>query len=395
MIVAGMPVPAHSGQRRLATDPSIDTMSAERFAFDNRSATQSRGTTHRRNSLNIRFAALTAALLFACTASVSFAQTAAPASASPAAPTPVAPPADPLPPADPRYFTAPSPTVDTVNSFLKQVWGFEADRLYRVMAIMPTASPGVAKVTIYVTSKAPDAKIQATDFFVMPDGRHAIAGGAMVAFGAKPFAETDVLLRAKADGASRGAENNALNLVEFADLQCPHCKEAQPIMDQIVKDFPKAHVVFQLFPLVDIHSSAFKAAAYGVCAQKQSNEAFFKFIDGVFDTQDGLSPTSDDTILKAAAIRAGLDAPAIAACASTQPVKDIVNADIKLAVDAGVQETPTLFVNGRLLPITTIPYDTLKKLIQYQATLDGVDSGATAETLAPTPVQPTLSTLPK
>jgi hypothetical protein len=37
----------------------------------------------------------------------------------------------------------------------------------------------------------------------------------------------------------------------------------------------------------------------------------------------------------------------------------------------------------------------LKKLIQYQATLDGVDSGATAETLAPTPVQPTLSTLPK
>jgi protein-disulfide isomerase len=282
-----------------------------------------------------------------------------------------------------------------VNSFLKQVWGFEPDRLYRVMAIVPTAAPGVAKITIFVTSRAPDAKVQSTDFFVMPDGKHAIAGGGMVAFGAKPFAETDALLRSKADGASRGDANKAFNLVEFADLQCPHCKEAQPIMDQIVKDFPKAHVVFQLFPLVEIHPSAFKAAAFGVCAQKQSNDAFFKYASGVFDTQEGLAPASDDTLLKAAAIRAGLDGPTIAACASTQATRDIVNADIKLALDAGIQETPTLSVNGRLLPMTTIPYDLLKKLIQYQATLDGVDSGATAETLAPTPVQPTLSTLPK
>jgi protein-disulfide isomerase len=350
--------------------------------------------------LKNRFAILTAAFLLVSTASISFAQTAAPGAAAPpvqapSAPTPVAPPADPLPRADPKYFTASSPTIDTVNSFLKQVWGFEPDRLYRVMAIVPTAAPGVAKITVFVTSKAPDAKVQSTDFFVTPDGKHAIAGGALVAFGAKPFADTDVLLRAKADGASRGATTNALNLVEFADLQCPHCKEAAPIMDQIVKDFPKAHVVFQLFPLVDIHPSAFKAAAYGICVQKQSNEAFFKYVAGVFDTQEGLSPTSDDTLLKAAAIRSGADAPAVIACAATQATKDVVNADIKLALDAGVQETPTLSVNGRLLPITTIPYDLLKKLIQYQATLDGVDSGATAETLAPTPVQPTLSTLPK
>jgi protein-disulfide isomerase len=350
--------------------------------------------------LNIRFAALTAALLFTSTVFASYAQPSAPAPQAPAvlapyAPTPVAAPADPLPPADPRYFSATSPSVQTVNSFLKQVWGFEPDRLYRVMAIVPTAAPGVAKITVFVTSKTPDAKVQSTDFFVMPDGKHAIAGGDIVSFGARPFADTDVLLRAKAEGATRGATDNALELVEFADLQCPHCKEAQPIMDQIVKDFPKAHVVFQLFPLVDIHPSAFKAAAYGVCAQKQSNDAFFKYVNGVFDTQEGLTPATEDTLLKAAAIRAGLDGPAATACASAQATKDIVNADIKLANDAGIRETPTLSVNGRLLPITTVPYDLLKKLIQYQATLDGVDSGATAETLAPTPVQPTLTTLPK
>ncbi len=60
-------------------------------------------------------------------------------------------------------------------------------------------------------------------------------------------------------------------------------------------------MVFQLFPLVDLHPSAFKAAAYGVCAQQHSNDDFFKFADGVFDTQDGLTPTTDDTILRAAA----------------------------------------------------------------------------------------------
>jgi protein-disulfide isomerase len=388
-------------RRYLAANPSIDTIGWERCCAPTSLQQQYiRGNANRRNSLNIRFAALTAALLFACTASASSAQPSAPSPKAPAvqapsAPTPLAAPVDPLPRADPRYFTVRSPSVETVNSFLKQVWGFEPNRVYRVMAIVPTSAPGVTKITVFVTSKAPDAKIQSTDFFVMPDGKHAIAGGEIVSFGARPFADTDVLLRAKADGPSRGAADNALELVEFADLECPHCKEAQPIMDQIVKDFPKAHVVFQLFPLVDIHPSAFKAAAYGVCVQKQSNEAFFKYVSGVFDTQEGLTPATEDALLKAAAIRAGLDGPAIAACASTQATKDAVNADIKLAVDAGIHETPTLSVNGRLLPITTIPYDLLKKLIQYQATLDGVDSGATAETLAPTPVQPTLTTLPK
>jgi protein-disulfide isomerase len=306
-------------------------------------------------------------------------------------------PVDPLPPANPKYFTAASPTVETVNAFLNQVWGFDANRIWRVMAIMPTTAPGVTKVVVYITTKAPDAKPQGATFFITPDGKHAIGEGAgVVPFGAAPFADTRDLLKAKADGASRGAAGKDLELVEFADLQCPHCKEAQPVMDQIVKDFPNAHVVFQLFPLIDIHPSAFKAAAFGVCAQKVSNDAFFKYANGVFETQEGLAPATDDTLLKAAAKRAGLDSDVIAACAATQATKDIVNADIKLAEDSGVGETPLLSVNGRMVPLTGgIGYDQIKQLIQFQATLDGVNSGATAETLAPTPRQPTLNSLPK
>jgi len=321
----------------------------------------------------------------------------APAAPAPyliAAPAPAAP-ADPLPPADPKDFTAASPTVETVNSFLNQLWGYDSSRLWRVMAIQPTEAPNVSKVVVFITSKSSDAKPQAVIMYVTPDGNHIIQGSSLVYFSATPFSATRDLLKAKATGAARGAAGKNLMLVEFADLQCPYCKVAQTTMDQIVTDFPAARVVFQQFPLVDIHPSAFKAATYGVCAQEQSNVAFFKYAAGVFDTQEALAPATEDNLLRAAAKRAGLDGDAIAACANTQVTKDIVNADIKLAVEAGIEQTPTLVVNGRAIPLN-IPYDTIKQIIVFQARLDGVATGASADILAPTPPPPpTLNSLPK
>ena len=343
---------------------------------------------------------LTAALLLTSSA---FAQApAAPIPSAPAAQTPAtvpaapAAPADPLPPSSPKFFTAKTPTLETVNSFLKSLWGYDPNRLYRVMAIQTTPAPNISKVVVFVTDKTPGAKIASTAFYVTPDGKHAIGEGAgVIPFGANPFADTRALLQAHADGATRGATGKGLLLVEFADLQCPHCKEAQETMDNRVKDFPDARVVFQPFPLVDIHSSAFKAAAYGVCVQKQNNDAFFKFAAGVFDTQEALSPATEDTVLNAAVTRIGLDSPAIAACAATPATKDIVDADIKLADDAGVDQTPLLAVNGRLIPVTQIPYELLKQIIVFQASMDGVPTGASAETLTPKPPPSALTTLPK
>ena len=321
------------------------------------------------------------------------AQSSPAAAATPAAPVP---PADPLPRANPKSFTAESPTVATVEAFLKHMWGYDTTRVWRVMGIQPTPAPNVSRVTVFVTQRAPNARVQAVTFFVTPDGKHAIGEGSLlVPFGADPFQPVHELLLAKANGPYRGAEDKAFEIVEFADLQCPHCKEAQSTVDQIVKDFPKAHLVFQLFPLVDIHPSAFKAASYGVCVQQKGNDAFFKYVDAVFDTQEKLTPATENDVLKAAADRAAVDGTAIAACAATQATKDAVDADIKLAQDAGIDATPTLVVNGRVLPLTGIPYEQLKQIIQYQATLDGVDSGATPETLAPKPPTPKLQDLPK
>lgn len=287
---------------------------------------------------------------------------------------------DPFPPVNPKFFTAASPTVDTVNGFLKTLWGYDSNRIWRVEAIQTTPAPGVSKVTVFVSDKGPNAKVQPTAFYVTPDGKHVIAGDAVLSFGLTPFAEPRAILQAKADGASRGAASKDFMLVEFADLQCPHCKDAVAVMEQIAKDFPNARIVYQSFPLVEIHPYAFKAASYGYCVQKQKNDAYLPYAAAVFDAQSALTPETGDATLKNAVTKAGLDAAAIDACAATQATKDTVNASMKLAEDVGVDQTPMLSVNGHMLPLTQIPYETLKTMIAYQAVLDGVTGATTMET---------------
>jgi protein-disulfide isomerase len=298
--------------------------------------------------------------------------------------------ADPFPPVNPKFFTASSPTVDTVNAFLKTLWGYDANRIWRVEAIQTTSAPNVTKVVVFVSDKAPNSKVQPVPFFVMPDGKHAVAGEAVVPFGAAPFAEMRRMLQEHADGAARGAASKDFMLVEFADLQCPHCKEAQTTMDQLSKDFPNARVVFQSFPLAELHPFAFKGAAYGYCVQKQKNDAFFAYAAAVFDAQEALTPETGDATLKSAVTKAGLDPAAVDACAATQATKDAVNASLKLGEEVGVDQTPMLSVNGHMLPLTQIPYETLKKIVAYQASLDGVNSGPTGPTVGTGGKVPTL-----
>jgi hypothetical protein len=78
------------------------------------------------------------------------------------------------------------------------------------------------------------------------------------------------------------------------------------------------------------------------------------------------------------------------ACAATQATKDAVNASLKLGEAVGVDQTPMLSVNGHMLPLTQVPYETLKKIVAYQASLDGVGSGANGPTGGAGAKAPTL-----
>jgi protein-disulfide isomerase len=143
-------------------------------------------------------------------------------------------------------------------------------------------------------------------------------------------------------------------------------------MDKLLVDFPKARIVFQNYPLPQ-HPAAAGAAAYGVCVTKEGGSgAFFTFAAAVFEGQDGLAtPDGAMLTLNSAVTKAGLDPTKIAACAATPAVVATVDASVKLAKDLQINQTPTLLVNGRMIPANA-PYETLKQIIEYQAKLDGV-----------------------
>ena len=281
--------------------------------------------------------------------------------------------ADPFPPVNLKFFTADSPSVATVDGYLHSVLGYDPNRIWRVVAIQKTAAPGVSKVVALVSEKTANAKVQTATFFVLPDGKHLVADASGVQpFGATPYADDRAILQAKADGPSHGAASKNLELVEFADLQCPHCKEAQGTMDKLAADFPQAHIVYQALPLVDIHPFAEKAALYGVCVAKKSNDAFFVYANAVYENQAKLTPEDGDKTLNDAVLKAGGDTTAVATCAALPETKATVDASVKLANDLNIDQTPMLMVNGRLVPLGGIPYETLKSIVTFQAASDGV-----------------------
>jgi protein-disulfide isomerase len=321
--------------------------------------------------------ALVGLFLFAFAALAQQAAPAAPATAAQAAPSqaPSAPaPAAALvfPKPNPANFTASSPTKETVDAFLQANWGFDDSRLWQVQAILKTQVEGISKVLILVGDKTGKLKPSVIVFFVLPGEKYIFASDDIVPFGEHPFAENHAILQARADGPYRGAASKDLEIVEFADFQCPHCKEAQPNMDKLAVDFPKARFIYQSLPLPQ-HTAAMGAAEYGVCVNKLGgSDAFFTFAAAVYDGQDGLATADGATLtLNSAVTKAGLDPAKISACASTPETRAVVDSSVKLALDMKISQTPTLFINGR--PVSPgVPYETLKQMVQYQAKADGV-----------------------
>ena len=294
-----------------------------------------------------------------------------PSATAPSGPTPAAAPAFPKP--DPANFTATTPSKEVINSFLQNSWGYDDTRIWQVQAILKTSVDGVSKVVIFVGDKSGKQKPSALQFFALPDGKHIIAGDEVIPFGDHPYADYRAQLQQRADGPYRGSVAKDLELVEFADFQCPHCKEAQANMEKLAVDFPKAHIVFQSYPLERIHPAAKTAAEYGFCVTKQGgSNAFFTFASAVYEGQDGLATSDGATLtLNSSVTKAGLDPAKIAACAATPAVGAQVEASVKLAQDLNIGQVPTLVVNGRQVPANS-PYETLKQIIQYQAKLDGI-----------------------
>jgi protein-disulfide isomerase len=322
---------------------------------------------------SLRKSFLIAAMLFA--GSAVLAQQDAAAAPAPAA---AAPATLTFPKPDPANFTADKPTPDDVNAFLKATWGYDPNLAWQTMAIAKTKVAGVSKVTVAIGQKSNPSQVGQLVFFAMPDGQHIVSQDELIPFGAHPFDANRKMLQTEATGPARGSSSKDLLIVEFADFQCPHCKDAQPTVERLVKDFPNARFVFESFPLPQ-HSEAPKAAAYGVCVQKEAGDAtFFKYVDAVFTNQAGLTPEASDATLKDVVTKLGLDPAKIAACSTSQVGVGGVQTSLDFARKLEVRETPWIYINGRGVPLGGMQYEQLKAIISYQAVQDGVTAAASS-----------------
>ena len=253
------------------------------------------------------------------------------------------------------------PTEDTVNSFLFQMFGYDPTITWKVNEIRPSEVPGLAEVSIVLTNPKGS---NPNRLLVSADGKHAITGEIMP-FGAKPFDDARAKLEKGVNGPAKGPAKAAVTIVEFSDMQCPHCQKAAPAVEQLLAQEPDARFVFQNFPL-PIHNWAEKAAGYVECVGRASNDAVWKFIQRTFDEQANITEANADEKLKAIATASGANGDEIAACAVKPDTKARIEASMALGKSVGVTSTPTLFINGRNLP-GAAPVDVLKKVVDFEA----------------------------
>jgi protein-disulfide isomerase len=253
------------------------------------------------------------------------------------------------------------PTKATVESFMQHWFGYDSSITWKVGQIQPSEVPGFAEVVVTMEK---GGQQQVMVIYVTPDEKHAFTGD-VIPFGADPFAATRKLLAASTTGIARGPADAQLTIVEFSDLECPHCKQAQPVIEKLLADFPNARFVFQQFPL-EAHPWAFKAASWAQCIGQKNNAAFAKFVSGIYDDQLAIDPQNADAKMKEHATAAGADAAQAAACVADPATAKAIHESVELGKAAGVTGTPAVFLNGRkLASITAIPYDTLKDVARF------------------------------
>src|SRR5215471_3211533 len=98
------------------------------------------------------------------------------------------------------HVTPDLPSEATVDSFLHQQFGYQADMTWKIASIKPSEIEGLAEITVILANGQGQ---QSTRFFVSPDGQHALIGD-VIPFGARPFDPAKKILDAGVTGPSRG-----------------------------------------------------------------------------------------------------------------------------------------------------------------------------------------------
>lgn len=179
---------------------------------------------------------------------------------------------------------------------------------------------------------------------------------------------------------SKGSTNATVTLVEFADFQCPHCKEGSNIADKVLEKYKdKMRIVYRHMPINPSGISR-KVAAASICAEQQGK--FWEYHDLAFKNQEKL----DDSSPLKLANELKLDEAKMKTCLDDPKTKEALDASEAEARNLGVNGTPAFFLNGK--PFRP-QLDMEKELIA------AVESTLNSTTASPTPAAAATTSTPE
>lgn len=134
----------------------------------------------------------------------------------------------------------------------------------------------------------------------------------------------------------KGDPNAPITIVEFADFECPHCAMADPILNQLLKQYKNVKLVFMNYPIA-MHPNAANSAAAALAAGKQGK--FWEFHDKLFKHQDRQRPV--DLVMYAEEMK--LDVKRFQA--DTEALRSRVKRERDIGETLDLTGTPSMFIN--------------------------------------------------
>ncbi len=169
-----------------------------------------------------------------------------------------------------------------------------------------------------------------------------------------------------------GPADALVTVIMFTDLECPYCKDAHKTMAALAKA-NKIRLVFKHAPM-PFHQSAIPASLAAISAGTQNK--FWEFVETGFENQADLSGVQ----LTAIATQLGLNVEAWKKDFGNKDAVSIIENDMVLSRSAGVNATPTMFING-VRVVGLFPDSEYKRIIAEQSVLAQklVDAGVKKE----------------
>lgn len=140
---------------------------------------------------------------------------------------------------------------------------------------------------------------------------------------------------------SLGPDDAPVTITEYADFECPYCKDANELVRTLGKKFHgKLRYVFRHYPLEDIHPNAMLAALAAEAAGEQGK--FWEMHATLFEAQGDLT---GDLIVEAARYLE-LDIEKFEEAIKSERLLKKIDAQRMDGDASGVDGTPTFYING-------------------------------------------------